>query len=482
MNRESARDEASPARQILDASRKQLGAERVLTSPEDLARYAGVFWLRRTKGVSDRFPLGAPAGVVRPRNAGDVAEILRQAGAGGVPIVPYGAGTAVMGSTLPIQGSIVLDLGALNQVLTIEKENRLARVQPGVVLADLARAAEEHGLLFAHDPWSQPIATVGGAVGTNGMGYLAAGYGSMGQQVRGLTVVLADGTVVSWPGAAKTAVGPDLGHLFVGAEGTLGVIVEVVVQLFPWPERREFLAYRFPSFAEGFAAIVAMDALGLHPAMIDYEEEEGEPFQMPANLFLAFDGPEAVVRAAARRAKQICQVNDGLPRERGAARKFWTGRHESAEWFIQRVNGPRTEEFEPAPRVEWRYVDVAVPTDRVLDYCREVMTIADRNQVGVHSFGIWARPELVSFLLEGSNQPEREPEMSGRGGPLDRAMDEALTLARSEGGSIEYCHGVGVRLAHLLPIELGAGVDLLRRIKHALDPGDVLNPGKLGIE
>ncbi|HEX5416243.1 MAG TPA: FAD-binding oxidoreductase, partial [Chloroflexota bacterium] len=254
MSTHRTNDEASRAEAVLDALRNSLGAEQVLTGPEAIARYAGVFWLRSARGVSARFPLGAPTGVVRPRDTREIAEVLRQAEKAEVAVVPYGGGTAVMGSTLPIRGGIVLDLGGMNRILAIEKENRVARVEPGVLLADLARAAEEQGLLFAHDPWSQPIATVGGAVSTNGMGYLAAGYGSMGQQVRGLTVVLADGTTVTWPGAAKTSVGPDLRGLFIGAEGTLGVIAEVVIQLFPWPERRMFLAYRFPSFSKGFEA------------------------------------------------------------------------------------------------------------------------------------------------------------------------------------------------------------------------------------
>ncbi|HEX5415589.1 MAG TPA: FAD-binding oxidoreductase, partial [Chloroflexota bacterium] len=286
-------------------------------------------------------------------------------------------------------------------------------------------------------------------------------------------------TTVAWPGAAKTSVGPDLRALFIGEEGMLGVIAEVVVQLFPWPERREFLAYRFPSFAEGFKAIVAMDAIGLRPAMIDYEEEEGEPLEVPADMYLAFDGPDEIVRAATRRAKQICQSFYGIARERGAAARFWDTRHASAEGFIRRLESRENEEPEAEePGMEWRYVDVAVPTDRVLDYCRQVAQIADRNGVAVHSFGVWARPELVSYVLEGQNQPSGDAAR----GPLDLAMDEVLTLARAEGGSIEYCHGVGVRLAHLLPIELGTALDLLRRIKHALDPADVLNPGKLGVE
>ena len=470
----------SPAGAVLDAVAAALGPERVLTAPKQLARYSGFQWLPPRRHPPLRFPLGPPAGVVRPRNAEDVALVLRQSTVAGVPVVPFGAASGVMGAALTLADSIALDLGGLNRIRSIERENQLARVGAGVLLGDLAEAAQAKGLLFAHDPWSQPIATVGGAIGTNGVGYLAAGYGAISQQARGLEVVLPTGELVEWPGAAKTSTGPELWRLFAGAEGTLGVITSAVVQLFPWPEARSLTAYRFPTFADGFRAIHAFAEIGLRPAMVDYEEadEAWPPLTGPAELHLAFDGPAEVVRAASRRAGQICREHGGRNQGKAAAEEFWTERHASIEWFLRReVNHvPDPPERDDHPREEMRYVDVAVPIARVLEYCTKVVEIACSNGAAVHSFGIWARPELVSYILEGESAPAGHAD-----GPLDRTLDQALLLARREGGSIEYCHGVGLRLAHLLPSELGSAYDLLRRLKSTLDPAGIMNPGKMGL-
>src|SRR5579883_2943988 len=236
MSRHNSSTTAASA--VIATLQSKLGPEQVLTSPEAIARYPGFVWFPPRPRMPLPYPLGTPAAIVRPRATDDVAMVLHQATAAGVPVVPYGAGTGVMGGALPIRNGIVLDVGAMNRIRSIEPGNRLARVESGVILGELAQVAERQGLLFAHDPWSQPIATVGGAVSTNGVGYLAAGYGAMEDQVRGLEVVLPTGEVVSWAGAAKRSAGPDLWPMFVGAEGTLGVITSIVVQLFPWPEAR----------------------------------------------------------------------------------------------------------------------------------------------------------------------------------------------------------------------------------------------------
>jgi FAD/FMN-containing dehydrogenase len=418
-----------------------------------------------------------PVGVVRPRTTAEVALVLRAAGSAGVPVVPYGGGTGVMGGALPEEDGIELDLGAMNRILAIETNNRLARVEAGVFLADLARAADERGLLFAHDPWSQAIATVGGAISTSGMGYLASGYGGMGRQLLGLEAALPTGEIVSWPGAPKTSTGPDLWRLFVGAEGTLGVVTSAVIQLFPRPLARVLAVYRFPRFVDGFQAIDGIVGAGLRPAMIDYEEGDGPPLETPAELRLAFHGPDQVIHAAARLAGEICRSRGGVNRGRRAAEQFWESRHHSVDWWmehVRRVQAGDTRERADDDLFEGRYVDVAVPISNVPEYCARVVAIAAANGVEVHTFGIWATPELISYFLEG-------PGGTDPANPLDRALDEALRLARTLGGSIEYCHGVGVRLARLLPDELGQSYDLLRRIKVTLDPAGIMNPGKLGM-
>lgn len=443
-----------------------------MTAPAGIATYRRLGWLPPRPRLPLPYRLGTPAAVVRPTSVEEVALVLREATAAGIPLVAYGGGTGVMGGAAPIEGGLVLDLGALNRIIDVSAEDLLACVEPGVVLADLASAAEAKGLLFAHDPWSQPIATVGGAVSTDGVGYLAAGYGTMGEQVRGLEVVLADGQVVSWTGAAK-APGPALWRLFVGAEGTLGVLTRLIVQLFPLPAVRRFAAFRFPTFADGFAAIRQLRDHGLRPSLIDYEEIGPPPLTSPADLYLAFDGPAGVVRAALRLARQVCHTASGTDRGTRAAERFWVHRHDSAYQFLRRVAAGGA----PPDRPTIVYANVAVPASRVLDYAAQVVGIGQEHRVGVRSFGIWARPEFVSFNLE-LNLPAQGA--TATTGALEEATDAALLLARHLGGSIEYVHGAGVRLAHLLPTELAGAFPLWKRLRLTLDPAGVLNPGKLG--
>lgn len=460
---------AAAAVQLAAVLKDLLGPDQVLTRPEDIAQYRRLTWLQPRPRIPLRYPLGQPAAIVRARSASDVAMVLQKASEVGVPVVPYGGGTGVMGGATPIAGGLLLDLGAMNRILELNPDDLVAVVEPGVILSDLANAAEEKGLLFAHDPWSQPIATVGGAVGTNGVGYLAAGYGVMGDQVRALEVALPDGTIVDWAPSVKSP-GPALWTLFVGAEGTLGVVTRVTVDLFPLPEARLLAAFRFPRFADGLQAIVQIGAAALRPSMIDYEEIEGPSLATPADLYLAFEGPATVARASLRRAREICRAHQGQDRGARAARHFWEHRHDSAYSFLRRTS------FAPPPPGQpgWVYANVAVPRGQVLDYAHHVVEIARGHGISVESFGIWARPELVSFILSG-------PRGDGGVGPLEQATDEALLLARRLGGSIEYCHGAGLRLAHLIHEEFGSAFALLQRIKADLDPRCILNPGKLAL-
>ncbi len=452
------------ASKLASELQKLLGPGQVLTEPHQIATYRRFFAIPPRPRIVPAYPPGAPALVVRPRNAEDVVLVLQKAAACDVPVVPYGGGTGVMGGATPLEGALVLDLGAMNRILDLSTGDLLATVEPGVVLGDLASAAETRGLLFAHDPWSQPIATVGGAVETNGVGYLAAGYGPMGDQVRGLEVALVTGEIVSWNGAAK-APGPALWRLFIGSEGTLAVVTKVIVELYPRPETRLLAAFRFPTFADGFQAITHLRASGLRPTMIDFEEVDGEPLRAAADLYLAFDGPVPVVRAAASLAREICRAAGGTNRGKRAAERFWVHRHDTAYRFLERLA------TSPGER-RWQnvyYANVAVPPSKVLAYCAEVVDLARQHGVVARSFGVWARPEFVSFTLHGRTEP------------LQDALDATLLLARRLGGSIEYVHGAGLRLAHLMEDELGSAAPLLRHVKHLLDPSCTLNPGKLGL-
>jgi len=466
-----------------------VGWEGVSWKEEEVTACARDAWgLHRAYGPQgDRLRL--PELVVRPRSTEEVAAVVRLAAQREIPIVPYGGGTGVMGGACTVAPGIVVDLRAMNRILAIDKEGRLARVEAGVILSDLERELNRQGLILGHDPWSLPIATVGGAIATNGLGYRASRYGSMGDQVLGLVVVLPDGSVLTTRAVPKSSTGPDLKHLFIGAEGVLGIITEATLRVFPLPEERILRAYTFPSFEAGFAAIQEMFAIGLKPALLDYGENRVPLFLRPLSwllhlhteeptLYLAFEGFREEVEAQDGRARTICLAHGGRDLGQEEAREFWETRHRAGEiyaryrsWWRRRFLAWRL-----LRNLGLEYIDVALPASQVLAYRERCRALLARRGVHVLEWGLWTQPELLNVVMLKLSLIPRNT----RDG-LAEALDEALRLAQAMGGSMEYCHGVGLRLAHLMEEEHGRGLELLRQIKRALDPKNIMNPGKMGL-
>ena len=459
--------------------RRLLPPDRTSDSPEDLERHAtdalGRYRAFRTEDTLEALP-GA---IVRPQSTEETAAVTAFATERGIAVVPFGAGTGVMGGAIPAVGGIVLDLGRLDQIEDVDVEGRRATAGAGVVLEDLNTRLAEHGLLLGHDPWSRPIATVGGAISTNGMGYMAGQYGSMGEQVLGLEVALATGEVVRSKAVPKVA-GPDLDALFIGAEGTMGVITRATVEAHPIPERRGLHAYRFSGFPAGFQAVQEMYAIGLRPSLIDFAEELSleAPSDDPVvetTLYLGFEGIEEVVVAQEARADRLCRQAGGEPLDPSEAAHFWETRHASAERYKREVLG------NPAAvrrRSTWRmdYLHMAVPASRMLEYHRFCGTLLRERGIPVREWSLWGRPEYFSLLIADPTPADSEDRRL-----MAEAVDDLLIGAQDLGGSIEYCHGVGLKLSHLMERELGPGMEAFRRVKRALDPSGILNAGTLGV-
>lgn len=350
-------------------------------------------------------------------------------------------------------------------------------------MVDLNEALCPHGLVLGHDPWTVPVATVGGTISTNSLGYLGAQYGSMGQQVLGLEAVLPDGSLVTTRGLPKTSTGMALQHLFIGTEGCFGIITAATLRAVPIPEKRLLYGLRFPGFEQGFRAVQAMFAIGLVPALMEFGEDY--PTALPPDwrrrppteggeLYLGFEGPAEVVDAQAKRALRICVTQDGVRMPDMEAQEFWENRHAAAERFAatREAEGkaPYLQAQGDGPLVD--YLHVAIPASKVLNFRVEAMQVACDNGVQVRECGLWNRPELFSMVLV---------DPTGQADLLSRAVDRVLMLAQDVGGSMEYCHGVGLRLGHLMGREHGEGLELLRRLKCAIDPLGIMNPGKLGL-
>ena len=455
---------------LVDSLTQVLGQENVLTDPYDLDRYSGdALSPTRAFGAEDSFERLADV-VARPGSTEDVSAVLKLANESGTPVVPYGAGSGVMGATVPAMGGIVLDLQRMNKVLAINPTDMTAEVEAGVVLEDLENALARQGLMPGHDPYSVPIATVGGTIATNGVGYRAGAHGPMGDQVVALEAVLADGRVMSTRAVPDQSSGPSLKHLFIGSEGVFGVITKATIRVFRLPEAQVFSGVAFDTFDQGFNAAAEMFALGVRPTLVDLtEEDKGITFH------LLFEGFKEGVEANEKRALSVCTQFGGRLLGPDPTTDYWEDRRQSAENYkISALGKPRSVRWS-----RWRgrrgfdYLHLGLPISKVLEYRKQCDEIMSKSGVRAIEYSIWSRPELFSMLIVPGKAVSRER--------LGETVEQVLKLAQDMGGVMEYCHGVGVKLNHLLAREMGVGHDVVRALKKALDPNNIMNPGKLGL-
>lgn len=467
-----------------------LGPEGVSQDAAALERYSKDA-LRRSRGFHDLQKLDSrPEIVVRPTSTEQVSAIVKLAAEEKVPIVPYGGGTGLMGGVLPIKEGIVIDLKGMKKILSISEQNGSALVEAGVVLKNLDEELNKKGLILGHDPWTISFATVGGAISTDGLGYRGAKYGSMGDQVLGLEVVLPNGRVLQTRGIPKSSTGISQNHLFIGAEGIFGIITKAMIRAFPMPEKRAIHAFGFSSFEDGFGAIVKMFAIGLTPALIDFSEMNPSlpgrmlrrvlsPDSPPATLYLGFEGFREEVAAQKGRAIRICQEYGAHSLKAKEAQHFWDTRHRIAERYYRSPLFPLGYGLlsNLLRNLKYDFVHVSLPISQVVEYRRRCPEILSRHHTHLVEYAIWTRPELFSLVMVGMALSESQAVAK-----IEGVVNELLALAQDMGGSMEYCHGVGVRLAHLMDRELGYGLEVLRAIKSALDPDNIMNPGKLAVE
>ncbi|MGE5303523.1 MAG: FAD-binding oxidoreductase [Alphaproteobacteria bacterium] len=414
----------------------------------------------------------APICVVMPMTTEEVRQIVLLANGERIAIVPYGGGSGLMGGALCVRPSIVLDLRRMNKIIEIDGEARSARVQAGIVLEALDQRLNEVGFILGHDPWTVPVATVGGAIATNSVGYRAGIYGSMGEQVLGLQAVLPNGEILHTRGVQKSSAGIDLKALLIGGEGCFGVITEATIRIFPAPEARCLIGLKFDSFEGGYAAIQRIFNQRLAPAVLDFGDDV-ERLEGGAVLYLGFEGSRVSVDVDAKRALEICERHGARRLADREAEIFWRDRHVIARRFAQNRR-ERRERGKDGSYRDW--IHVALPASKVLQFRRDAAMLIEKHGVRLLESGLWVQPELFSMRLGAEDAGSLNGQLS-----LQQAIEELLGLAQKMGGSMEYTHGVGVKLAALMGAEHGYGLDIMRQLKKTLDPNNILNPGKMAL-
>lgn len=446
---------------------KLLGVERVLHKKEDVLPYGfdGTAMLKEW-----------PLAVVFPETAAEVAAVMKLASAQGVPVVTRGSGTGLSGRSVPVSGGIVLCTLRMKAILEVDTGNLTMLVEPGVLTRLIDEAAAEHGLFYPPDPSSMKVSTIGGNVANNSGGLRGLKYGVTRDYIMAMEVVLPDGEIV-WLGTkcVKDVAGYNLRDLFIGSEGTLGVITKILLKLVPRPQSKKTLLATYGTMEEAAQTVSAIIAAKIIPCTLEFLDRKtircvedfahvGLPTDCEALLFMETDGHPAVV------AEEAVAMAD-IARSHGAREVRMA---EDAEQALQLATARRSA-FSALARIKPTTIleDVTVPRSELAKMVRFCEEISRKYQVEIATFGHMGDGNLhPTFLTD-----ERDTEEIER---VEKAMSEIFDYTVKLGGTITGEHGVGLAKREFLPRQFDPGsYGLLAKIKTALDPKGLLNPGKI---
>ncbi|MBE7419724.1 MAG: FAD-binding protein [Ideonella sp.] len=415
-----------------------------------------------------------PEAVVFCETTADVADAVKLAAQHGVPLIPYGVGSSLEGHLLAVQGGISLDLGRMNQVVRVNAEDLTATVQPGVTRKQLNEAIKHLGLFFPIDPGAD--ASLGGMAATRASGTNAVRYGTMRENVLALEVVTAAGEVIrTGTRARKSSAGYDLTRLFVGSEGTLGVITEVTLKLYPLPEAISAAICHFPSVAAAVDTTIAIIQMGVPIARVELldanavravNKHDKLGLRETPMLLMEFHGSDAGVAEQATTVQGIAHEHGGeefewarTPEERT---RLWTARHRAYFAGMAANPGCRTVT-----------TDACVPISRLAEAIGESVREADASGLPYYIVGhVGDGNYHVAYLID--------PKSPAQADTAERLNDQLVQRALRLEGTCTGEHGVGLHKQGFLVDETGeATVAMMRTVKRAMDPQNILNPGKI---
>ncbi len=448
-----------------------VGEENVRTDEVELMSYS------RDMSVH----VGVPDAIVFAHSTDQVSKIMNLANECKIPVIPRGSGTSVTGAVLAPKGGIILDLSKMNKTKEINKEDGYVVVEPGVILNDLNVAlAPTH--FYPPDPSSGVLASIGGTVATNASGERAVKYGGTKDWILGLEVVLADGRVVkTGTTVPKSSSGFDLTHIFIGSEGTLGVVTEITAKIIPTPEYVAFTTISFQNLEDAGNTVTEILTQGiplskcevLDRVSLDVVKEVMGleiPDEVGCMLFVQVDGQKATVQDQMEQISEIANRHNQIGMEwtddAQEMAKIWAARSGLVAALSKVVRGERL-----IPLVE----DFGVPISKIPDVITEVQKVGEKHGFRIASFGHVGDGNIHAVLLLDARKKEHWEK--GREIAKD-FIDVTLKLD----GTLTAEHGTGMAKSPYMVEELGVGQDIMRTIKQALDPNGILNPGKMGVD
>jgi alkyldihydroxyacetonephosphate synthase len=460
---------------IGDALAKTLGADRVAEDAASLQAHRLDYWFLAHLRAHQKRDGAGPACVVTPRSTAEVATAVRTAQQHGVAVVPYGGGSGVLGGSVPPDGALTIDLRAMDQLIALDETALLARAQAGMMGDVYEATISARGYTTGHYPQSIARATVGGLVATRSAGQFSTKYGNIEDLLLGLEVVLPSGNVIRLDPFPRSSTGPALQELFLGSEGTLGIITEATLKVFPLPERREVASFAFASMAEGIEAIRRIVRPGWRPAVVRlYDQMESARHfsaqNAPADrcmLLVVCEGPSALASAEMTACRDVA-LGMRATDVGTAPVEHWLGkRNEVPSWDFFLQNGLVVDTIEVA--ATWDRVGGLY--DAVVATLQQVPGILNASAHSSHSY-LQGTNLYITFAIRPEDYADAEARYLEAWG---RVMEATIAA----GGTIAHHHGIGRLRVPWLERELKNAYPVLQAVKRALDPAGIMNPGAL---
>ncbi len=420
-----------------------------------------------------------PDVVVYARSTQEVSQVVKLANRMKIPIIPRGAGSGFTGGTLPTHGGIVLVLSQMDKILDIDTENLTAEVEPGVVTAELQRLVEKTGLFYPPDPASKEFSTLGGNVAECAGGPRCVKYGVTKDYILGLEVVTPTGDIIRTGGKTlKNVVGYDLTKLFVGSEGTLGIVTQITLKLIPKPAAKKTMLVQFETIDDAAQSVSAIIGAKIIPTTLEFLDAatigciRGKS-EIPllencqAILIIEVDGDQQVLDAQAEQILSVIKPFNILD-----TRTATTDEESEEIWKVRRIVSPSLRQVNPDKFNE----DIVVPRSKVPDMIRALESISNQYNVPIVNFGHAGDGNIhVNVMVDLKEE--------GMESTVATVMEEIFKAAVNLKGSISGEHGIGTSKAKYMSMELNKEtIEYMQRIKNALDPLNILNPGKIFFE
>ncbi len=419
-----------------------------------------------------------PDCIVWPENTSQVSEILKIANNEKIPVIPFGDGSGVLGGSIPVQGGIILDLKKMDKVTEIDDSSLLTTVQTGINGMNFERFLNQHGYTMGHIPQSLYCSSLGGWIACKAAGQFSTKYGKIEDILVSLEAVLPDGSIIKSKKVPRSSTGPSVERLFLGSEGQFGIVTEASFKIWPYPEKQILESYVFPELSNALESVRNIMRKNVYPAVIriyDKNETLRHFYNTPdvkdkIMLILLMEGDEKLVELENNISSYICKSKGGKS----------CGEKPVKHWLEARFNVRESSDFTPKGfvfdtvevSVSWKYALEFY--NKMIESMREIKGVVVASAHASHFY-----PQGICFYFTFGGVPPKNVKPFNF---YQSVWDNMMKTCIDQHGSISHHHGIGLIRSKWLSKELGDRFNLLKKIKHAIDPNNIMNPGKMGLD